>query len=287
MPYNTILKALLPAPLQRIWWFGGIFVVLQCLVVSTICSAAGAISQGYTTRSDNISRGALVSLVSNSTTTVEPATSSNAANLVGVAADKPLIELSGSGEGSTQVVVGGSTEVLVSDVNGSVKAGDKIAASPIGGIGMKASEAAQIVGTAQVSIDSAKTVEQSITAKDGTKQTIKVGLLSVAVNVTYYSASMSKGTISSFVPPFLQSIANSVVGREVSPLRVLLGAIVLLLGFIAVIVMIQTSIRNGLISLGRNPLAQKAVRRGLIDIIVAAIGLLVLMAVIVYVVLVV
>jgi len=274
--------------MKRLGWLSSaVGLVLLFLAAPVTFAASGAISQGYKTTSTNISKGALLSMVSNSSTTVEPASSNNVTNLVGVAADKPLIELSGSSEGSTQVVVGGSTEVLVSTINGAITAGDKITASPISGIGMKAVEASQIIGTAQANLDSVKTVDQSVTAKDGKKETVQVGLLPVAVNVTYYSASSSKGTISSFVPPFLQSLANTVSGRQVSPLRVLLGTVILLLGFVAVIVMIQTSIRNGLISLGRNPLAQKALRRGLIDIIIAAIGLLVVMTAAVYMVLVV
>jgi hypothetical protein len=261
-------------------------ITLLFLLTPVVWADSGAIAQGYKTASANVTKGALLSLVSNSSTTVEPANTANSANLVGVAADKPLVELSGSSQSNTQVVVGGSTEVLVSTINGEVKAGDKITTSPISGVGMKAVDAAQIIGTVQANLDSVKTVDQSVTAKDGKKETVKVGLVPVAINVTYYSAAAAKGVISSFVPPFLQSIANTVTGRQVSPLRVLLGAIVLLLGFIAVIVMIQTSIRNGLISLGRNPMAQKALRRGLLDVIIAAAGLLVIITATVYVVLV-
>src|SRR5882757_8634946 len=144
---------------RKIWQYGSI---LALLLIPVSCVAAGAISQGYKTKSTNISKGALLSLVSSSSTTVEPANSSNATNLLGVAADKPLIELSGSSESSTQVVVGGSTDVLVSTINGAVKAGDKITASPVSGIGMKAVEAAQVIGTAQASLDSVKTVDQSV-----------------------------------------------------------------------------------------------------------------------------
>ncbi|SRR6266511_3003929 len=262
---------------------GLIGLAVLALAVPASCLAAGAISQGYKTTSTNVSKGALLSLVSSGSTSVEPANSTtNVSNLVGIAADKPLIELSGGGENSTQVVVGGSTEALVSDVNGTVKAGDKITASPISGVGMKAMEATEIVGTARANLDSIATVEQTITGKDGQKQTIKVGLLPIAVNVNYYSAAATQGTFASFVPPFLQSIANTVAGRQVSPVRVLLGATALLLGFVAVIVILYTSIRNGLISLGRNPLAQGALRKGLFDVIIAAVGLLIVTTVLVY-----
>ena len=249
----------------------------------SVVLAAGAISQGYKTSSSNVSKGALLSLVSDNSSSVEPANSTtNITKLVGIAADKPLIELSGGGQSNTQVVVSGSTEALVSNLNGPVSPGDKITASPVSGVGMKAVEAAEIVGTARAGLDSVKTVTQSVTNKNGQKQDVEVGLLPISVNVSYYSAAASQGTFASFVPPFLQSIANTVAGRQVSPLRVLLGATALLLGFAAVIVILYTSIRNGLISLGRNPLAQGALRRGLVDVIVAAVGLLIVTTVLVY-----
>ena len=271
--------------IRKTWWLSAAAVVLQLSLLPVLCAAAGAISQGYGTRASDISKGTLLSLISTGSTAVEPANSTkNSKNLVGIAADKPLVELSDSAEGtSTQVVVSGSTEALVSNANGDIKAGDKITASPISGIGMKALESSEIVGTARANLDSITTVDRSVEDTDGQKKTVKVGLLPITVNVTYYSASMSQGTFSSFVPPFLQSIANTVAGRQVSPLRVLLGASALLLGFSAVIVILYTSIRNGLISLGRNPLAQGALRKGLVDVVIAAVGLLVVTTVLVYV----
>ncbi|HSW92631.1 MAG TPA: hypothetical protein VLH14_01970, partial [Patescibacteria group bacterium] len=183
----------------------------------------------------------------------------------------------------TRVVVNGSTEALVSDMNGSVKAGDKITASPVSGIGMKSIQAAEVVGTAQANLDSVTLVTQKVSGTDGQEQTVKVGLLPVAVNVTYYSAATQQGIVAAFVPPFLQALANGIAGRQVSPLRVLLAAIALLLGFGAVSIMLYTSIRSGVISIGRNPLAQGALRKSLVDVVVAAIGLLVITTVIVYV----
>jgi hypothetical protein len=279
---NTLSITSLQRAVRKIGLFSGFLL----LCVPTLVNATGAISQGYKTKSTEVTKGALLSLVSSGSTEVEPANSGNVNSLVGIAADKPLVELSTSGQ-NTQVVVNGSTEALVSNINGDIKAGDKITASPVSGIGMKALEATEIVGSAQAGLDSVTTVSRTITDKDGKSETIKVGLLPIAINITHYSVPASQGTIASFVPPFLQSVANTIAGRQVTPIRVLLGATALLLGFIAIIVILSTAIRNGLISLGRNPLAQGALRKGLVDVIIAAIGLLVVTTVVVYVVLVV
>jgi hypothetical protein len=272
---------------SKVWRYSSTLLVLCLLGLPAVCSAAGAISQAYTTKSHDVSKGVLLSFVSDKSSEVEPANDTNANRLAGVAADKPLIELSGNEQNTIRVVTGGTTEALVSDANGDVKAGDKITISPISGLGMKAVSASEIVGTAQADLDAVGTVNREVSAKDGSRQTIKVGLVPVAINVTYYSAAPAQGTLASFVPPFLQSVANTIAGRSVSPIRVLFGATALLLGFIAVIVILQTSIRNGLISLGRNPLAQKALRKGLVDVIIATVGLLIIVTIATYVILVV
>src|ERR1700733_8142225 len=78
-------------------------VALWQLFVMPIAFAdtAGAISQGFTTNTTNITQGSLVSLVSSNSNIVVPANSaSNVANLVGIAADKPLVELSGNSTSS-------------------------------------------------------------------------------------------------------------------------------------------------------------------------------------------
>lgn len=267
------------------WIFGGV-AGISIVLGSAVASAASAgISQSYNTSSTNIAQGALLSLTSSNSSSVEPATTGNLVRLAGVAADKPLVELSKGGKSSVSVVVSGSAKALVSDINGDVKTGDKITVSPISGIGMKASDASEVIGTSQADFNSVTTTSQTVSGQDGKSQTVHIGLLPIAVSVAYYSTSPSKGTLSSFVPPFVQSLANHLTGRQVSPLRVLLGSLALLLGFITVISMLYASIRSGVTSIGRNPLAEKALRKGLVDVVIAAIGLLLVTVIIVYVVL--
>jgi len=258
-----------------------VLAVLLFAFSGVVAAQGGAISQAYQTKSATVSEGVLLSLVSSGSSEVEPATIGNATNLVGIAASKPLLELSNSGKSSVQVVVSGSTEVLVSDANGKVRAGDKITVSPLAGIGMKAIGSSQIVGSAQKSLSSVKTVTEEAKGKDGGTITVHVGLVPVAVNVVYYSAASSQGSVSAFVPPFLQNVANAVAGKQVSPLRVLIGTTALLLGFAAVITMLYVGVRSGVISLGRNPLAADALRRGMIDVLIAALGILIVTGVIV------
>ena len=239
--------------------------------------------QGYETATTNITQGTLLSLTSSGSNVVAPATSGTSSNLVGVAGSDPLLELSDSGRqrGTVQVVVGGSTEALVSDINGPVHVGDKIAVSPVSGIGMKATVSSEIVGVAQDNLSSVPTVAKTFSSTDGSRRTAKVGLLPISVNVAYYSAPAAGGTESAFVPPAFQNLASAVAGKAVSPLRVVVGTLVLLLGFTVIAIMLYVSIRSNIISIGRNPLAADALRRGMVEVLIAAFSVAVVTGVVV------
>jgi hypothetical protein len=253
-------------------------------MVPAVAFSAGAISQAFPTGSVSIANGTILEFVSSGK--VGPAINTGgSAALVGVAVNQPLVQLSGASAGSVQAAVSGTAGTLVSDINGPVKTGDRIAASPISGVGMKANDSGEVIGVAQSDLSSVATITQSVTDKSGQTATVHVGLIPVAVNVAYFTSG-SGGTLSAFVPAFLQDLANAISGKQVSPLRVLDSILILIAGSIIVIVMLNTAIRSGIISIGRNPLAGAALRKGLVDVIIAALGVLLVTVTVVYAVLV-
>lgn len=236
-----------------------------------------AISQGYSTSEKDIPTGALVSLVQGEQRSVELSNMERAERLVGVTGKKPLIELS-NGLSQVQAVISGTTPALVSDINGDIRAGDKITASPINGVGMKTTSNAQVVGIAQADFSTVERSDKTITDKSGNQKTVKVGQIPVQINVTYYVVAENQ----SFLPSFLQSIANSVAGKPVSPYRALASVLVLLLGFVSIATLLYSSVRSSIISIGRNPLSEKAVNKSLITIVLTALGILLVMLIAVY-----
>jgi len=228
-------------------------------------SQNSALAQGYHADNGNgkIVTGAIVGYKPSSSNTVELSTASTADRLVGVAGHNPVVSISG-GQSQVQVVLSGTTLVLVSDINGTVKSGDKIAPSPIAGVGMKATTDGQIIGTAQGSATTTKTT--SITDKTHKTHTIRIGYVTVQVGSAYYQ---SPG--SDFLPPFMQNIANSLAGRQVSLVRVIVAGLVVLLGFISVIMLVYSGVRSSMQSIGRNPLAAPDIRRGLYQILLIAV----------------
>lgn len=240
--------------------------------------STAAISQGFKTNEKELTPGALVSLTPGSQSTVQLSNTERINQLVGVVGDRPLIELNNN-DRETQIVISGTTETLVSNINGDIKTGDKITASPITGVGMKAKDSTMIVGTAQVDLSSISTTDKTITDKQGQQQKVKVGAVPMQVNVTYFAAPEDDNA---FLPPFLQALANSVAGKSVSPIRVLVSALVLLLGFISIAVLLYSSIRSSIISIGRNPLSEGAVRKSLFEVGATALGILLVMLIAIY-----
>ncbi|HSE61202.1 MAG TPA: hypothetical protein VLA88_02820 [Candidatus Saccharimonadales bacterium] len=203
-----------------------------------------------------------MSLKKDEPNTVQLANRDRADQLVGIVGADPLIELTDNNK-SVQVVTSGVTAALVSDINGDVKTGDKITASPIEGVGMKATTSTMVVGIAQADLASVKTSSRSVKDTTGQSVDVKVGTIPVQVNITFYATA---DDTASFLPSFLRDFARGIAGKEVSPIRVLVAATILLLAFVSIAVLLYASVRSSIISIGRNPLSEVSVRKGLLQI---------------------
>lgn len=242
----------------------GLFGCVVVLAVLTINSPAlsaqptGSIAQSFPADANKgeIVPGSLVSLKSDSQS-VELATSDSAGRLAGVADQKPLVVISAETIGA-QVVLSGSTTALVSDINGPVRAGDKITASPIAGVGMAATSEARIVGTAQSDFDTSSASSQTLTDTRGKAHKVHIGLVPIQVGLAYSLAPSNK-----ILPPFLQSFVDGVAGKPVSLVRIVFIAVLVLFSFVSLAILISSTVRSAMISLGRNPLAAPNIRKSL------------------------
>lgn len=235
------------------------------LAASSSASQVG-ISQGYHV-SGTVVEGTLVSMDSKIANTVTPATLDRADSLVGVVvrADESVFSLS-SDTGQTQVATSGTANALVTDMNGPVKNGDRITVSSLQGVGMKTTVSAKILGIAQADLAAASDLQAvQVQTKDGSKTTVKVGHIPVLINISNYNVSSADSH--SVVPQFLQSLSNSVAGKPVSTLRIIISSLLLLTAIIASIFLIYGAVKSSIISIGRNPLSQSAVRKGLLQVL--------------------
>lgn len=263
----------------RYFGWGATLVGLILALVSPL-SAQGvsSISQGFQTTDTNIVEGALVSLKPDTPNTVELANTERADKLIGVVGENPLIELS-DGANSVQVVTSGLTKVLVSNINGDIKSGDRLTASPIEGVGMKATQSGVVAGIAQDDLSTVETSERTITDKDGNSQIVKIGMIPIQVDTVFFAGN---AVGSSFMPSAIQQLANNIAGHEVSAIRVLIASLLLLLLLVSVVVLLYSSVKSSIISIGRNPLSETAVHKSLLQVGLTVVGLLAFTVILVY-----
>lgn len=260
----------------------GVAVVVSVLVLSVASlrvEGASSIAQGFSADDPGIVSGALVSLKAGTANAVELSNAENLDRILGVAGDNSLIELS-NGDGAVHVVTTGEALALVSDINGDVKVGDKITASPISGVGMKALAGTLVIGTAQASLSNVDTETRTITDKEGKSRTVKIGALPLQVDKVFYDVPQEGQ--SSFVPQALQDFADRLAGRSVSPVRVMIAGFLILFMFVTVAILLYSSVRSSIISIGRNPLSERAVHKSLIQVGLTVGGVMVLTMFIIY-----
>ena len=232
--------------------------------------ALTTITEGFSFVGEKPVVGSVVSLQKDTTDTVVPSTSETVDNLFGVVVhgDSSLLSVSNGTDTQVQVTTTGTVPVLVSDINGKIKAGDHITASPIAGVGMKATANVRIIGVAQGELK--ETTKQTAKNKDGSEQQVLVGQVPLLVGVAYFFETPEK----TIVPTAIQNVANALAGREVSTLPILISAGIFVITLIVVVSIIYSMIRNSIISVGRNPMSQSAVYRDLVQMSALVLGIL-------------
>lgn len=229
-------------------------------------AAAGAdtlLSQSFVS-DKNLAIGSIVSLQKGSTDHVDSATTKNSTYILGVVVDGGTSQLAISSDKDNHVSVAtsGIEQVLVSDINGNVAVGEPITASPISGVGMKATSNVKIIGVAQDNFPNSTAKQQSYKDQNGQKHTVKIGQVPVLVNVSYYYKQPDK----TLIPAAIQNIANALAGKKVDPLPILVSIGIFIVTLIVVVSIIYSMIHSSIISVGRNPMSQAAVYRNVIQL---------------------
>lgn len=248
-----------------------LFAVFMLLFVAAPLHAVAIISQNYQTES-SIPVGAIVSLNDGSTDTVSKASTKTVEALIGVVIDagSAFISLTREPDAEVQVATSGIVQVFASDINGPIKRGDQITASPIVGVGMKATNNIRVVGIAQSDLDLNSGKHEKYKDFDGTEKETLIGQVPILVNVSYFFKEPER----TLIPSALQNLANALAGKQVDTLPIILAAAVFIIMLIVVVSIIYSMIRSSIISVGRNPLSQSAIYRDLIQLSALVIGIL-------------
>lgn len=234
------------------------------------------ISSGVTHsyNADNtVQTGMIVELKSKDTSTVVPLPEGDIKNMLGVVIPpaNATIVLSPQDVTKQQVLVGTSGEfnVLVSNQNGRIKAGDYITISSIDGVGMRADNGqALVLGRAGADFNGTSNVIGTVQLKDSLNHAVSVSItrIPVEVNITHsplYSKSVD------YVPTFLAKVAVTIASKPVSAARIYLSLVLLLITLALAGNLLYSGVRNGMIAVGRNPLSKKSIIKSLIQTVIA------------------
>ncbi len=256
-----------------------LFVVLAVLKLPSASAAqSSALTQSYSA-SSSVLPGMLVESNAKSAGSVQPLLAQDIKSMLGVVIpedDAPIVLVPQSSS-SQQVLVAnsGHYELLVSNQDGSIKAGDYVSMSALPGIASKATSSEnEIIGRAVGSFNGSSNVlgRVNVTTTSGNKITVAIGVVQADINLSPNPLFQTNNKI----PSFLSKLANGVANKEVAPVRVYLSLVILLSVIAITGFMFYGAAHGGLSAIGRNPLAKKAIGRGLLQTII--LGLIILAA---------
>lgn len=220
--------------------------------------------------------GMLVSVDPKLPGSVIPLTENNIDKMLGsvVPFNSANISISPANGSSQQVLVAesGKYYVLVSNEGGNISSGDGLTMSSIAGIAKKASSLDKtLIGQADGSFNGKTDVISSVALKStsGAADTYAIGSILINLHLGQNSQyAQSTGGL----PQFIIQAAYAIANKPVSPARIYLGFIVIFAVIIIVSTMFYSGTRSGIISIGRNPLGQKSIAKGLIQTILGGLA---------------
>lgn len=236
--------------------------------------SAQNVTQGYQSVS-SLQQGTIVQLVAGDAGKVEPLPQSSETSMLGVVVapnDAPVTITGDESKAQTYVATYGQYNVLVSNQNGIIKAGDSVSISAIDGVGMKSDKDHQtIIGKAIQGFDGTSNVQSTATLKtSGGTKTVNIGRIQVNINVAHNPA-YSPSVPQAGVPDFLARAAQIVTNKPVGAIRIYASLVILASCLFIAGGIMYAGVRTGMTAIGRNPLAKKTIGHNLIEVALGAI----------------
>lgn len=258
---RVLTKTIMTIPLRS-----KIVLTLVWLLLAAVPLSAQEFTKGFAA-DEKLLRGSIVSRVEGDETRVESATNDNIDRLYGVVvrSNETAVSLTVDPAG-VLVATDGSFEVLVSDINGEIKEGDYLTASPIKGVAMKADDRqSKTIGQALMGFSAADPNQilttREVVSNEGDSLTVGVGRILTDLDVR--NNPLAYGVRA---PEVLIRLGETVAGGPVSVTRIWGALSVLVLSFATGSVIFYAGIRTSIIAVGRNPLSKASVLRGFLQV---------------------
>lgn len=239
----------------------------------------GGSVQGYSSDTP-IDNGTIVELTGDNSDRVKIATKEDVQNMFGVAVDRnqlPLVVSNPDRENEVFVAASGTYSVLVNTQGGAIKAGDYLTLSSINGVAMKAgTNQTTVFGRANDSFDGTGVILGTATLRDidgNESKTVQIGSVPVTIDIRSNPNDIST---TANLPQILQRTGQAIAEKEVSPARIYLSLGIMIVSIIASIAILYSGVRNGVVSIGRNPMSKKSIFRALMEVILTSILILII-----------
>lgn len=248
-------------------------VALAVVVPAAAVTTYGGGSVASYTADQAIDTGTIVILTGKDSNKVKVATQADVANMFGVVVDKTQLPFSITNENvqnETFVAVSGTYNVLVTNQEGPIASGDYLTLSSLNGTAMKAGEKeVTVFGRANADFNDSSVALGSTTLKDssGGTKTVKIGSVPVTIDIKNNPNHKSTDVNA---PEFLKRVGEAIADKEVNPVRIYIGVGIAVVSLIAAISVLYAGVRNGVISIGRNPMSHKSIFRALLEVILTA-----------------
>lgn len=220
-----------------------------------------------------IDTGTVVVLTGEKSNRVKVATQADVANMFGVVVDRTQLPLAVTHEGmdnETFVAASGTYNVLVTNQEGSIASGDYLTLSSLHGVTMRAGdEEVTVLGRANGNFNDSSVVLGTTTLKDsnGGTKTVKIGSVPVTIDIKNNPNHKSTDVNA---PDFLKRVGEAIADKEVSPARLYIGVGIAIISLATAVAVLYAGVRNGVISIGRNPMSKKSIFRALLEVILTA-----------------
>lgn len=263
-----------------IFGFAAIVSVVLTLPVFAASYKGGSV-QGYAAKTP-LGNGTIVQLTGDKSDQVKKASQAELENMFGVTVDRNQLPVTLSDsvlENEAFVAVSGTYNVLVSTQGGAIVSGDYLTLSAINGVAMKAgTEEKTVFGRANSAFDGngAGTVLGTAPLKDvdgNENQTVTLGSVPVTIDI---KRNPNEKSTKSRVPEALERIGQAIAEKEVSAVRIYLSMAITTVSIIAAIAILYSGVRNGVVSIGRNPMSKKSIFRALLEIILTSVLILII-----------
>lgn len=224
----------------------------------------------------NLRPGTIVQ-VADEATKVKPATQDTVQGAFGVVVryNSPL-SLTGGDAGNLYVATTGRQLMMVTSEGGPIAAGDYLTVSALSGTLMKASDQEMVFAKALETFDGKSDLIGSTTLKDKNGNPFKeVGVSTIQATIEI-AKNPNKVSTEANLPDQLQRLGQQIAEKEVSPVRIYISMGIVFISIIVALVTLYAGIRSAIIAIGRNPLSKKSIFRGLLEVVLTAILVLII-----------